>query len=177
MYRLRTLHPEQEFTQVANYAMDDLPDLGSLGLLTHILRHDDDWDFRLEDLVEKKPGVTRRDASKARATLIQHGYWITVKYRHNYRGRFATDAWRSVYPHKDADIEELARRYMPGSITQIPQLDGLKRPKKDTHGRVLMREVTITWAEIESWRGKELVQLDGTLLPKETDSGEDEPAA
>jgi hypothetical protein len=166
MYRLRTLHPEKEYTQLANRALDELPDLESLGLLAHILRHDDDWHFRLDKLVEQKSGVTRRTASKARATLIQHGYLIPVKYRHDYGGRFATDLWRSAYPHTADDLAALGARYQPGSITQIPILDGKKKPKRDTHGRVLLRQVTITWGQVESFRGIELVQADGSLAPK-----------
>jgi hypothetical protein len=166
MYRLRTLHPEKEYTQLANFALDDLPNLESLGLLAHILRHDDDWNFRLDKLVEQKSGVTRRTASKARATLIRHGYLIPVKFRIDYRGRFATDLWRSAYPHTDEDVVELGRRYQPGSITQIPVLDG-KKAKRDTHGRVLLHQVTVTWGQVESFRGVELVQVDGSLRPKD----------
>jgi hypothetical protein len=163
--RLRTLHPEQNFTQLANQAMDILPDLHSLGLLAHVLRHSDDWDFELKDLVERKSGLTRRDASNARATLVRHGFWITVKFRHDHKGQFATDVYRAVLPHTEEDLALLAEMYKPGTLTQIPQLNADKKLIKDNLGRTLMRPVTITWARVDSWRGDEVVTLAGELLP------------
>ncbi|WP_367139566.1 hypothetical protein [Saccharothrix sp. HUAS TT1] len=164
MQRLRSLHPEK-YTPVSNTAMDRLPDLLSLGLLAHVLRHKDDWDFKLAKLVEEKPGLTRRDASKARATLIEYGYYVVVKYRHDHKGQFATDVYRAAEPHTDEDMELLAGRYKPGSYTQIPVLDRNGEAVRDARGVLVQLPATITWAVIESWRGEEQVLDDGALTP------------
>lgn len=169
MQRLRTLHSDEQYTQVPNEAIDDLPDLESLGLLSHILRHDDRYHFDMKTLVERKKGVTRRTASKARATLIEHGYIVDVKFRHTYRGLFATDVYRSRIPHTAANLEELAQRYLPGTRIQIPA-ESEREAILNSKGDLLMREVTITWARIDSWRGEEVVTSDGQLVAKKSDN-------
>lgn len=172
MQRLRTLNPGQNYTQVSNESLDRLPDLDSVGLLAHVLRPTDEWTFTLERLVNSKPGVTRRKASNARATLIRHGYIVVVKYRHNYRGQFATEVWRSVFPHTSEQIATIGSRYTPGATTQIPQLDADKRPRVDNLNRVIVREVTITWARVESSLGAHLVGPAGELVVDEKATGD-----
>lgn len=163
MHRLRTLRPDRNFTQLPNEALDLLPDLASPGLLAHVLRHRDDFEFTVPDLVLRKPGVTRREASKARGTLIRFRYLVYVRYRIDYRGQFCTDMWRSAYPHTEDEVEEIITRYRHGALTQIPLLDADNLPVLDAHDRPLMRTVTITWAQVEFWRGKEVLNPDGTL--------------
>lgn len=165
MQRLRTLHPERHFTQIPNEALDTLPDLESVGLLAHLLRHRDDFEFDLQKLVATKPGVTRRTASRARAQLISHGYLVIVKFRHDFRGRFSTEVYRSAAPHTDSDLAELASRYTLGTGIQVPI-------GSDEKGDTIWKKVTITWAQIESWRGTELVTQYGSLEPKTAEAAD-----
>ena len=150
MQRLRTLHHKQRFTQIANDAIDRLPDLNSVGLLAVYLRHHDSYAFDLKRFLREKSGVGEQAGYKARATLIDYGYIVQVKFRHSYRGRFFTDIYRSADPHTDDDYAELMRRYAPGARVTIPI-------GTDATGQVIEKVVTIRWAEITSWKGVELV--------------------
>jgi hypothetical protein len=164
MPQLRQLRPDR-FVALPHETVDHLPSLEALGLLAHLLRHTDAWLPSIEELAATKAQVTRRTASKARKTLLAHGYYISVRYRHN--NRFATDIWRSASPHSEADLLEIARRYTPGSAIRTPEIqDG--RVVRDANGEIRYRWVRIQWAQIESWRGREIVGEDGSLIPTST---------
>lgn len=170
MPNLHTLHPDRRFTQISNEALDQLPSMEGAGYLAHLLRHQDGYVPNLDKLVEQKPGVTKRAASKARAEVMRYGYYVSVRFKHSAGGQFATDIWRSVYPHTADDLDEIARRYQPGNTTQIPQLDVDKQPRRDAQGNVLMRQVTIQWARVDSWRGQQRVGDKGQLCAPDTDA-------
>ena len=164
MPQLRQLRPDR-FVALPHETVDHLPSLEALGLLAHLLRHTDAWLPSIEELAATKAQVTRRTASKARKTLLAHGYYISVRYRHS--NRFATDIWRSASPHSEADLLEIARRYTPGSAIRTPEVqDG--RVVRDANGEVRYRWVRIQWAQVESWRGREIVGEDGSLIPTST---------
>lgn len=170
MPNLHTLHPERQFTQVSHEAADQLPSMNGLGYLVHLLRHRDGYLPNLDKLVEQKPGVTRRDASKARAEVMEHGFYVSVRFKHSGGGQFETDIWRSVYPHTAEDLDEIAQRYQPGNVTQIAQKGAGKKVQRDAHGNVLMRQVTIKWARVDSWRGQQRVGDSGQLCAPTTDT-------
>jgi hypothetical protein len=139
--------------------MDRLPDLNSLGLLNHYLRHSDDFDFDLKRFLRGKPGIGEKAGYKARTTLIAYGYLVQIKFRHSYRGRFFTEVYRSAEPHTDAELAELVDRYTPGRQVVIPV-------EHDDAGRPVEQVVTITWAEMTSYRGVELVTDSGECIPE-----------
>lgn len=176
MPNLHTLHPDRQFTQISNDAADQLPSIHGLGYLVHLLRHRDGYVPNLDKLVEQKPAVTKRDASKARAEVMEHGFYVSVRFKHSAGGQFETDIWRSVYPHTAEDLDEIAQRYRPGNVTQIAQKDTGKKPQRDAHGNVLMRQVTIQWARVDSWRGKQRVGDDGQLCEPDTVKTDTAPA-
>lgn len=167
--RLKQLRPDK-FTAVPHTATDTLPTLESLGLLVHLNRHTDDYLPSIDDLVTNRPGITRRTAQKARGVLLEHGYYISVRFRHDHRGRFATDIWRATVPHTADDLAEIARRYAPGTETEIVETDQNKQPVRDRDGKVRMRTVRIRWAQVESWRGEQIVSGHGQLVDKSEDS-------
>lgn len=174
MPNLHTLHPERQFTQISHEAADQLPSMNGLGYLVHLLRHQDGYLPNLDKLVEQKPGVTRRDASKARAEVMEHGFYVSVRFKHSAGGQFETDIWRSVYPHTVEDLDKIAQRYQPGNVTQIAQKGAGKKVQRDAHGNVLMQQVTIQWARVDSWRGQQRVADGGQLCPPDsggTESG------
>ena len=146
MQRLRSLHHKNRYTQLANDAIDRLPDLESVGLLATILRHSDDFDFQMSVLIKSKPGLGEKRAYQARTTLIEHGYVVQVKFKHTYRGRFCTDVYRSAEPHTHDDLALLRERYQPGNNLAFADEDGRERL------------VTITWSEITSAAGRERIQ-------------------
>lgn len=164
MPQLRQLRPDR-FVALPHETVDHLPSLEALGLLAHLLRHTDAWLPSIEELAATKAQVTRRTASKARKTLLAHGYYISVRYRHS--NRFATDIWRSASPHSEADLLEIARRYTPGSAIRTPEVQG-GRVVRDANGEIRYRWVRIQWAQVESWRGREIVGEDGSLIPTST---------
>ena len=143
MQRLRSLHHKNRYTQIANDAIDRLPDLESVGLLATILRHSDDFDFQMSVLIKSKPGLGKKRAYAARTTLIEHGYVVQVKFKHTYRGRFCTDIYRSAEPHTAEDLALLRERYALGREVALTDDDGQERL------------VTIIWAEITSAAGVE----------------------
>lgn len=159
MQRLRSLHHKNRYTQLANDAIDTLPDLESIGLLATILRHSDEFDFQMSVLIKSKPGLGADRAYKARKTLVKHGYVVQVKFKHTYRGRFCTDIYRSAEPHTEEDLELLRQRYAPGQTTSLVDEDGQERL------------VTITWAELTSALGAERINNE----PPVDNSAEEEP--
>jgi hypothetical protein len=110
--RLRTLRPKQ-FVQLPHDALDTLPDFNSVGLLAHILRHDDGWDFSLDRLVASKTGIGRQAAYKAMRTLIANAYVVKVKWQ-DAGGLWHTDVFRAADPHTADDLAEIAAMYAPG---------------------------------------------------------------
>jgi hypothetical protein len=162
MQRLRTLHHKTKYTSVANAAIENLPDLNSIGLLATILRHSDNWDFDMKTLVKSKKGLGEQAAYKARSTLIAHGYIVQVKFRHTYRGRFYTVLYRAAEPHDADDLAVLFDRYRPGrQVTIVIGVDDADEPIEQVE--------RIQWAEVTSFRGVELVDPEtGEPVPRET---------
>ncbi|MEV0766547.1 hypothetical protein [Nocardia sp. NPDC050435] len=156
MQRIRSLPNKVRYTQVPNDAIDRLPDWNSIGLLAAIMRHSDDFEFDMQQLLRSKPGVGELATSRARTTLIQHGHLIQVKFRHDYRGWFCTDMFRAAEPHDADDIAELMDRYAPGSQLTITITD--------KNGRRVPKIVTIQWAEITSFEGKHVTVSDSWVL-------------
>lgn len=148
MQRLRSLHHKNRYTQLANDAIDTLPDLESLGLLATILRHSDEFDFQMSVLIKSKPGLGADRAYKARRTLVEHGYVVQVKFKHTYRGRFCTDIYRSAEPHTAEDLALLRERYAPGQTVTLADDNGQEQV------------VTVTWAEVTSALGQERILAD-----------------
>lgn len=130
MYQLGSIHPPQ-FVAVAPESLDRLPDLHSVGLLAHLLRHQDDWLFDLERLVAQKPGLTKGAAAKAMQTLVCYGYVVKVKWQ-NAGGKWNTTVYRSSRPHTIEDLQQLAEMYQPGKFVQVARWNPAdpSRPKK-----------------------------------------------
>lgn len=157
MPNLHTLNPSPGFTALQNASIDDLPDLPSIGYLAVLLRHEESWVPSIDDLVGKMEGQSRGGATKARKTVMQYGYYVSVRYQHSHRKQFATDIWRLNRPHTDEDLDVIASYYRTGSTTQIPVLGKNKRPKLDSRKNVIYQQVTVLWARVDSWRGEEVV--------------------
>jgi hypothetical protein len=145
--RLRTLRPTL-YVQVPHAALDALPDLNSPGLLAHILRHDDDWDFSLDRLLASKAGVGKQAGYKAMRTLVAYGYIVKVKWQ-DAGGHWHTEMFRSADPHTDADLAEIAAMFTAGTATTIVRIK---------HGKARQVATTIRGgALVVSWRGDEKV--------------------
>ncbi|MFD6097176.1 hypothetical protein ACFVWN_20485 [Nocardiopsis flavescens] len=119
MQHLTQLRPLRGFTQIPNAALDGLPDLNSIGLLSVVLRHDEEYHWTLDQLIAEKrriPGpVLGRDvAYKAMRTLIAHRWVGKIRYR-DAGGHFHTAVFRTVVQFSDDDYREMCSLYVEGT--------------------------------------------------------------
>lgn len=159
MPTLRTLKPQQ-YAAVSNEAIDTLPTLEAVGYLAHLLRHEEGYVPTLESLTSR-PGISERTASKCRRTLIEYRYYVAVKFQHDDGGLFHTEIWRAHEPFTEADLETIKHYYAYDSVVQIPESG-----QRDAKGAVVTKPVHVRWAQLESWRGKEVFTRAPGRAPK-----------
>lgn len=162
MNELHDLKPER-YTRISHSGPDLLPDLESLGLLVHYLRHNKLFHFTLASLVSRKSRLTKEKAAKARATLIRYRFLVCVSFRHSRGGKFHTHVYRFPEPATDEDLATIVDRYRPGRMTQIPMIGSDNKPVRDGAGELVRQPVTIQWASVESHRGEERIDADGAV--------------
>mgnify|MGYP001164603766 CR=1 FL=1 len=118
MDQLMELRPIR-FAQVPNEAVDTLPDLNSIGLLTTMLRHAPGYRFTVGDVIAQKraipgPKLGKSVAYGAMATLIAHRWAARIKYMCA-GGHFHTALFRTATRFTDEDLRTIAHRFTEGT--------------------------------------------------------------
>lgn len=113
MNRLRRFKP-RTWTNVANEAIDNLPDLLAVGLLAQMLRYPDDYRLDMDSLAKRKPGNSRKGLYAAMKLLVTYGYVVKVKFQVE-RGRWATETLLFEEPCTAEELGQIAEMYRPGS--------------------------------------------------------------
>lgn len=153
---------------LSNRSIDDLSTLNAIGYLAILLRHEDGWVPSVDKIVQAK-NIGRDAAKHARRELVRKGYYVRVSFQYE-GGVHGTDIWRSVCPHGEEDLDQIAAYYQRGVTWQISAKDADGNHERDSRGRTVTRPVTIWSAQMESWRAETERISDGSGTDGEHDS-------
>lgn len=143
------LRPPQ-YASVPNEAVDTLPDLNSIGLLTTMLRHAPGYRFTVSDVIAKKrkipgPRLGKDAAYGAMDTLISHRWACRVRFMCA-KGHWLTGIFRTHTRFTDDDFREVCRRFSAGTPVRV-RCKGCADNPEDEVTTIVRPGAKLTWSQ------------------------------
>ena len=161
MDQLEELHPVR-YAQVPHEALDGLPDLNSIGMLSIMLRHRADFPFTVDRVIKQKkaipgPKLGETVAYGAMTTLIEHRWAARVKFRCA-GGHMHTSVFRTAQQFTLDDYREICGRFLAGT-EKILHCKGCSDDPKIPVRTTIRAGATLQWAKDTSKNGTPIANL------------------
>lgn len=161
MDQLEELHPVR-YAQVPHEALDGLPDLNSIGMLSIMLRHRADFPFTVDRVIKQKkaipgPKLGETVAYGAMTTLIEHRWAARVKFRCA-GGHMHTSIFRTAQQFTLDDYREICGRFLAGT-EKILHCKGCSDDPKIPVRTTIRAGASLQWAKDTSKNGTPIADL------------------
>lgn len=173
MDQLEELHPVR-YAQVPHEALDGLPDLNSIGMLSIMLRHQPNFPFTVDRVIKQKkaipgPKLGETVAYGAMTTLIEHRWAARVKFRCA-GGHMHTSVFRTAKQFTLDDYREICGRFVAGT-EKILHCKGCSEDPKIPVRTTIRAGASLQWANDTSKNGTRIVELLSPGGPLSTATG------